>query len=80
MPGYYNNLTGKDQDGRAPVSLPIKQCVFQQEAKILRYPTDTVGDPDIKLNRAKNANIERKTKQMTSMKLKVVEQVRTYNE
>jgi len=80
MPGYYNNLTGKDQDGRAPECVPIKQCVFQQEAKILRYPTDIVGDADIKLNRAKNAKVERKTKQMTSMKLEVVKQVRAYNE
>ena len=28
-------------------NIPIKECTFQPEEKIVRFPTDVVGDPSI---------------------------------
>ena len=61
-------------------NIPIKECTFQPEEKIVRFATDVVGDPSIKANMSKNKEVEKKVKLMEEHKLKVVSKVRAYDQ
>ena len=50
------------------------------ESKITRYPTDVVGDPDIKKIIEENKALEKKMKMMTATKMKVVEKINKVDE
>lgn len=60
-------------------NIPIQECTFQPEEKIVRYPTDVVGDPSIKTYMDQNKEVEKKTKLMLEKKMKVVSRKKVYD-
>ena len=61
-------------------NIPIQECKFQPESKIVRYATDIAGDPDIKKIIEENKALEKKMKMMKAKKLQVVQAVATVDE
>ena len=57
---------------RGVPNVPIKECTFQPEQRIVRYPTDTVGDKDKKKFQDKNENVTRRADLMTAHKMTVL--------
>jgi len=43
---------------------PIKECTFQPEDRVVRYPTDVIGDPLVAGHMEKNRAVKKTVKLM----------------